>query len=341
MVGDRRLNIEVVLVCDGEDREGCTAHAFSPDRDRPSGESLRLIQAGLTAISGRVVHYAHLRDFVDNLHRHREAIVFPYWFGVLSRSRHALVPAICEAYGIVYVGADAYTKAICNDKYLSKSLCELVGLNAAPGFLLTCDEDLSLLSRCNYPRVVKPNFQGSSLGIDDSSLVTQATEARSAVERTVQCFGWPVLCEEFISGREISICMMGNHRAPTALRALSWEMNGDPAFLDHRLFSYTLKTAASIQFRPIILGDLTEVQHRACERLFGLLDKVEIMRIDGRLAMNGLVVLELSPDLDLRPDGEAAVAFGDRFESYAQFLKQLLLNAFERCGRQPPMYDEG
>ena|SRR6266481_343282 len=108
MIRDRRLDVEVIFVCDGEDSDNDPSHAFSPDNDRPSEESLRLIQAGLTAIAGRVVHYANLRDFVDNLHHHREAIVFPYWFGALSRSRHSLVPAICEAYGIVYVGADAY-----------------------------------------------------------------------------------------------------------------------------------------------------------------------------------------------------------------------------------------
>lgn len=339
---DRTLDIEVVFVCDGEDSDDDDASdAFSTDSDRPSVESLRLIQAGLMAIARHVVHYANLRDFADNLHHHREAIVFPYWFGILSRSRHSLVPAICEAYGIVYVGADAYTKAVCNDKFLSKSLCALAGLTAAPSFLLTCDEDFDLLTQCSYPRVVKPNFQGSSLGIDDKSLVATPDEARAAAERTARYFGWPVLCEEFIAGREISVCLMGNHQTPPALRSLSWELNGDPAFLDNRLFSYALKTTAGTQFRPIIVGDLAEVQRQACNRLFALLDKAEILRVDGRMTAKGFVVLELSPDLDLRPDGEAAVAFSDCFASYPLFLRQLLLNALERAGREPPVHDEG
>lgn len=334
------LDVEVVFVCDGEDGSDGEAFAFTPDADRPSGQSLRLIQAGLEAAAKRVVHYANLRDFVDNLHRHREAIVFPYWFGVMSRNRHSLVPAICEAFDIVYVGADAYTKAVCNDKFLSKSLCALAGLATAPGFLLTCDEDLRFLTGHSYPMVVKPNFQGSSLGIDDNSLVTTPHKARAIAERTARYFGWPVLCEDFILGRETSVCLMGNHRTSPALRSISWEMNGDPAFLDKRLFTYGLKTTAGIQYRPIIL-DPPEPERRAYERLFAILDKAEIMRIDGRMTANGFVVLELSPDLDLRPDGEAAVAFGDRCASYPLFLKQLLLNALERARCQPPMHDEG
>ena len=326
-----RLDVEVVLVCDPVSDADDELYAFTPEGDRPTHESLNLIHGGLSAVTSQVVVYKNLQEFTDNLKSHADSIVFPYWFGQLSRSRHSLVPAICESYGIVYVGADAYTKIVCNDKYLSKSICRAAGITPAPGFILMCEDDLQNLFDCAYPRVVKPNSQGSSLGIVETSLVGSPETAQVAVRRIAKHFGWPVLCEEFVSGREISICLMGNHRGAPSQQALSWEINGDPNFLDNRLFTYRLKYVGGAKFNPIIIGELEPELRRACERVFGLLDKVEIMRIDGRMTSNGFVALELSPDLDLRPDGEAAQAFQPSLPTYPAFVRQLLVNSLERA----------
>lgn len=335
-----RLNIEAVLVCDAVSDEDDEAYAHSPDGDRPTEESLSLIRSGLERAVAGVVHYRTLREFMRNIGKHEDAVVFPYWFGSVSRNRHSLVPAICEAYGLCYVGADAYTKNVCNDKMLSKSISEAAGFLTSPGFTMTCEDDLRRLAGCEYPRVVKPNWQGSSLGIDDDNLVRSPQAARAIVERTARNFGWPVLCEEFIAGREMSVCVMGDHDRPPIIRAMSWIMNDDAAFLDKRLFSYSLKYVAGIRFEPLMMEGAVEALRDRCERLFDMLDKVEIMRIDGRMTPRGFVVIELSPDLDLRPDGEAAAVFAPEGD-YQGFLKTLLTNSLKRAGRQAPMGHEG
>ena len=334
---DRKLDIEVVLVCDAVSDDDDEAFAFSTEGDRPTIESFDLISSGLNDTVRQVIHYSNLPEFIDNLHAHREAIVFPYWFGELSRSRHSLVPAICEAAGIPYVGADAYTQSVCNDKFLSKSLCASAGLTTAEGILLSTSDDLGRMETSVYPVVIKPNFQGSSLGIDDRCLAHSFEEAKSATQRIVKHFGWPVLCEKFVPGREVSICVMGDHLSKPQVAMLSWSLNDDPSYLDERLFSYSLKYLADVRFSPNYLGEPEVVVRRSCELLFRMLDKVEVLRIDGRLTQNGFVVIELSPDLDLRPDGEVAIAFGQRLGSYQSFLKQLLLNSFKRAGRETPM----
>lgn len=339
--GDGRIDIEVVLVCDAVSSNDDESFAYSADGDRPTENSLALIRSGLTGAATRVAHYRDLQALIDNLSKHREAVIFPYWFGRLSRNRHSLVPAICEAYDLCYVGADTYTKTVCNDKFLSKSLCEIAGLTTASSFLMACEQDLRYLEHCSYPRVIKPNSQGSSLGIEDNNLVRSPEAAREVTKRIAQFFGWPVLCEEFIQGREVSISIMGNHRDPPAIGMLSWTMNEDPGFLDNRLFSYALKYVAGIKFSPLILDNQLEPMRPACERLFKMLDKVEIMRIDGRLTSKGFVVIELSPDLDLRPDGEAAISFADKEGSYPLFLRRLIINSLERAGRQTPVDDKG
>ena len=334
----RLLDIEVVFVCDPVEDDDESIGYLSRNADRPVIESFRMIYQGLSEVARCVVHYNNLNSVIDNIHRHRNAVVFPYWFGEISRNRHALLPAICESYGVTYVGADAYTKIVCNDKYLSKSLCDKAGLRTPKGILLNNQEDLEILERCVYPLVVKPNGQGSSLGINDDSLAYTARDAREVASRIGAHIGWPILCEEFISGREVSICLIGDHCSPVDISAISWYFNGDENFMNDRLYTYAIKYIDGMILEPISMNHVLSAELRSqCNRLFSMLDKVEVMRIDGRIGVDGFVVIELTPDLDLRSDGELNVSFRDRFSCYSDMLRLLLINALERARRHAPV----
>ncbi|WP_320008084.1 hypothetical protein [Maridesulfovibrio sp.] len=330
-----KLPIEVVLICDPISDESEEIDHLSSDGDRPDPSSLELIFDGLLKIAEHVTHYRTIEDFINNINCHRKSVVFPYWFGEISRNRHSLVPAICESYGISYIGADAYTKAVCNDKHLAKTICEECRIPTPSGFILTEKKDLQLLSSWTYPAVIKPICQGSSLGISEKSLAQNEVEAREVAISLAKSFGWPVLVEEMLIGREISICIMGNHIDEPYIKALSWTINGQPDFLNERLFTYALKYLDNCDFLPVDESQiLTESLVLSCKKLFQLLDKAEIIRIDGRITKNGFYAFELSPDLDLRPDGELAMSFGQN--EYPCLLRKLITNALERAGRKLP-----
>jgi len=61
---------------------------------------------GLSALSKSVTHYNTLKEFIDNVRQHKHDLVFTIYGGRRSGKRMALVPAICESYGIKFVGAD-------------------------------------------------------------------------------------------------------------------------------------------------------------------------------------------------------------------------------------------
>lgn len=68
-----------------------------------------------------VVYYESPAAFVQNIVKHTNSIVFTnLWGGHHSRNKRSYLPAICEAYSIKYIGADAFTQMLCQDKYLSK-----------------------------------------------------------------------------------------------------------------------------------------------------------------------------------------------------------------------------
>ncbi|MBK9453880.1 MAG: hypothetical protein IPN95_31700 [Bacteroidetes bacterium] len=133
--------------------------------------------------------------------KHSADLVFPYWQGIHSKNRHALNPAICEAAGLKYIGGDAFAKSICNDKHVTKLLCRDFGLDTPASFAIRDASDLHLIDELRLPLVVKPMFEGSSLGITQRNLVRDHATARALALDLPRRIWWSHHCRR--------ICLQG------------------------------------------------------------------------------------------------------------------------------------
>lgn len=82
----------------------------------------------------------------------------------------------------MFVGADAYAKVICNDKELSKVICRQANLTVPVSAVLSSLEDIQYASYVPLPVVVKPNYEGTSLGITQKNLCDTWSEVSEVAE---------------------------------------------------------------------------------------------------------------------------------------------------------------
>ena len=326
---DRRWNGTVILVTDPA-LSGDAAGDYDRRIDRPSQETARAIHDGLLRCCGGVMRISDLGELTDRIGRHADSLVFPYWFGQESRSRHGLVPAICEANGVMFVGADAFAKIVCNDKELSKAICRDAGLDVPASGVARRPEDLRFLRHLKTPLMVKPNYEGTSLGISDRNRCATWDEAAAVCAELIRELGQPVVVEEFVRGREFSSCLM-QMGGELAVRSGSWSIGGAADYLDDRVFSASLKTGdADMEYvGGVVLPEGAEDRMRDCYRRLG---KVGLMRIDGRLHGRACTIIELTPDAALGPDSEFAAAYGAG--DYPAFISTVVRNCVEGYGAQ-------
>lgn len=114
-----------------------------------------------------------------------------------------------ELLGIPYQGAGVLGSALAMDKNLAKTLYRLNGLPVA-NWVMAEKEDIAnperILESLQLPVVVKPVRQGSSIGM---SIVKDQEKLASSLELAFQ-HDSEVMVEEFISGREITVGVIGN-----------------------------------------------------------------------------------------------------------------------------------
>ncbi len=112
---------------------------------------------------------------------------------------------------IPFVGSGVLSSATAFNKEMSKAIFRTKRLNVAEEVVLRKGEDAAadrLMARLGSPVVIKPVSEGSSIGICISD-TRQGIE--KGLERAFE-FSEEVMVEEYVNGREITCCVLGNNR---------------------------------------------------------------------------------------------------------------------------------
>jgi D-alanine-D-alanine ligase len=110
------------------------------------------------------------------------------------------VQALLDLAGIPYTGSGKLGSAVGWDKDVAKRLFLAAGV-PTPDWLMAPVAPELVASRIGYPLIVKPNGQGSTVGL---TLVKKATELEAAIE-LARSFDSEVMVERYIAGRELTV----------------------------------------------------------------------------------------------------------------------------------------
>jgi len=130
---------------------------------------------------------------------------------------NGVIQGILEALGYKFNGSDHEGCAIAMDKVVSKMIFEQIGIPtpcwmhfAAEGSLSLAKMQEFIINRFDFPLVVKPGHEGSTVGL---SIVKTAAELPAALQLARQYNG-SLVVEEYIAGREITISILGDEVLP-------------------------------------------------------------------------------------------------------------------------------
>jgi D-alanine-D-alanine ligase len=119
-----------------------------------------------------------------------------------------------EQLGIPYTGSGVMASSVGMDKITTKKIWLMEGVPTPKYASVDENTDLDkVLAELGLPLIVKPPLEGSTIGI---TKVTKAAELRSAVDLAAG-FDEVVLAEEFVTGREFTVAVLGQGASARAL----------------------------------------------------------------------------------------------------------------------------
>lgn len=283
------------------------------DADKPTSQDVEQITSWLVEAGYGVDIQDNVAKFAANPPHISNLVILPLWRGGASRNRTAIVPAICEELKIPYIGGDVFVQTVCQDKSLSKVFAVNAGFSVPAECYLPVRADIESFKpslRLAAPFVVKPQYSAASIGIDDSSLCGTDEDARIRARHLFDIGLGPVICEEFVTGDEISLCFVEERGRIIANCVVTYLDSTGSYPYRTRLMTFDEKAREDDDCKlclwphPII-GDLWDYS----TRLAHLLGKIDHMRVDGRIEQGQFVVIELTQDSNLGITSELVGGF--------------------------------
>ena len=121
------------------------------------------------------------------------------------------VPALLEMLDIPYSGAGPACLGACYNKSLVRAVAEAVDVPVPAETYCNSDDLAATVPSGVYPALIKPNFGDASIGISKEAVVDTWEEAIAYLGQLRQLLpGAPILIQEFLSGPEYSVGIIGN-----------------------------------------------------------------------------------------------------------------------------------
>jgi D-alanine-D-alanine ligase len=247
------------------------------------------------------------------------------------------VPALLEVLRVPYSGAAPGALGLCYNKALVRAIAASCDIPVPLETNHDADDQAATIPSI-FPALIKPCLGDSSIGITKDAVVDSPGDAIAYISELRRMLpGRPVLVQEFLSGAEYSVALLGNPGIGlTALPVLEVDYSGlDPGL--PKILGYESKWLSKspywqdVRYREAELGeDLRRNLVDWSTTLFERLDCRDYARFDFRTDSAGTVkLLEVNPNPGWCWDGKLNLMAGFAGYRYADLLR-LILEAAQR-----------
>ena len=258
-------------------------------------------------------------------------IVFNISEGLSGRNRESQVPVLLEMRGIPFVGSDALTLGATLDKIMAKKIFIADGIPTPKFFEVRSISDLTNTDHCRFPMIVKPRFEGSSKGLSERSRVASLEELRRQVELILDTYKQPALVEEFISGMEFTVAVVGND-PPEVLPIVQVQIDGKLK-LDDMFYTFARIASDKLQYvcpAPITKELAAKISDYAL-RTYNAVECRDFGRVDFRVDNQGNpYVLEINPLPSLSTEDVFMLVAKTIGTSYERMIGRIINSALKR-----------
>jgi D-alanine-D-alanine ligase len=123
------------------------------------------------------------------------------------------IQTLLDLRGIKFTGSDVTSSTIAMDKHITKMIFRNNGITTADWIILTKKDTIDIeyiLNKIKLPFVVKPNDEGSTVGL---TIVKDKSEIGKAIELSFK-YTDKIMIEKYVKGKELTVSIVGDFAYP-------------------------------------------------------------------------------------------------------------------------------
>ena len=210
-------------------------------------------------------------EFIELIRQFSPDLVYNALHGGIGEN--GTMQGLLDMLGIAYIGSGVLANAISLNKYMTKLLLKGAGYDVPKGILLRKNSSLDYSkivekNKVMFPLIVKPNSQGSKLGI---KLAKNYDEMVLAIDEAFFIDN-EIILEEYIEGQEYAVSLVELNQKLTMLPVVA---------IDHIDNTSDYMSNEKSKYRMIDKElSLINVLNETCLGIFDLFDMKDFARFD-------------------------------------------------------------
>lgn len=233
-------------------------------------------------------------------------------------------PVLLDIINVPYSGSSTFPTALMNNKHYTKYALKDIPVHIAKSIIITNIDELEerVFNKFNYPLFIKPNCEGSSLGISSDNICHSFSEVKDKSLLLLNTF-CELIIEEFIVGQDVTDFIIGNPNDYKINDVILAELENSTDFTVYGMREKTLKKRTLYWNTEKLSAALVEQIQFISKEIFEQLQASDIIRIDYRIqkGTNKLYFIEANSMPRFSRTSEVGFLCQKRNISFEQALK--------------------
>ncbi|MCM1235960.1 MAG: hypothetical protein NC489_38205, partial [Ruminococcus flavefaciens] len=276
------------------------------------------------------------RAYAEGLTFDRKTLFVNMSDGLTQEYSRVQIPVLCDMLGVKYSGSGPFEVALMTNKHYTKLAVSEHGIRCPQGDIATSENYLTLLKRnWTYPVMIKPNTEGSSVGITQDNVCFFKNNLEKQLQILLGSFS-EVVVEEYIPGADVTCFLLGNPGDYIFNEVLLVEHHGKRFFEREvmEMNDHAFKRTSYVMGDEILSGQLIDHIKNITIAAAAALNAHDIIRVDYRISPDGRVFfLEANTVPRVSFSSELGFVCKAKGLSYPSILSEYIQSILRRINR--------
>ncbi len=277
------------VICDY--RENLANHIIDNSKniynDHPSQGNISEIVEAINTLGYECEYFGGIPQLiaaVDKKEKFNDCIILNFTDGMDEDYSRVQAPALLDILKVPYSGSGVFASAIMNNKHFCKQALKETSVIMPESLIVNKSIPFQAKNFCNwnFPLFVKPNCEGSSLGITQENVCHTVEEAQRKCTELLKSFD-EVMIEEYATGLDVTNFLIGNDEQYAVNSVITAKLFDNSPYAVYGILEKQNKLRTlylNDECLPITLVDKIKAQSIFIAKVLGAKD---ICRIDYRV----------------------------------------------------------
>ena len=247
--------MKFLVICDY--RENFKDYALSKEEniynDHPNKKNVDELINAINSLGYECDYFGGIPELihaVDTNQLFNDCIFLNFTDGMDESYSRVQAPALLDILKVPYSGSGVFPSALMNNKHFCKKALLNTTITMPKSCIVSPNIPLNInsLIAWRFPLFVKPNCEGSSLGISQTNICHTADEIKKRSLELIDAFG-EVIIEEYVAGVDVTNYLIGNNESYVINEVIIAEL------FDHQPYAVYGATEKQKKLRNLFLND--------------------------------------------------------------------------------------